>query len=150
MFGQNDTAKYRAIEPRREQLTDFRISDLQWEALMIPINIAFFVKNTGRSGVIALYPSPAGATESQLDLDAWEELSAENSVLSDLAPDTEALLVNRMENAREYYRVSIDQCYELVGLIRSGWRGISGGSKVQAAIRAFFDALKSPGQSFHA
>ena len=121
--------------------------------MLIPINVAFFVKSSARSDVIALYPSPAGATESQLDLAAWEELEACNPLLALLEPDTEALLVNRVDGAREHYRVSIDHCYELVGIIRAGWRGISGGSKVWEAIRQFFDALKT-GQSrkgyFHA
>ncbi len=153
LFGHNDAARYRTIPQRRDHLPDFRISDAQWNALMIPINIAFFVKSSVRSGVIALYPSPAGATESQLDLDAWEELEADNPLLAELEPDTEALLVNRVESAREYYRVSIDHCYELVGLIRAGWRGVSGGVQVWHAIHRFFDALKT-GQSreghFHA
>ncbi len=143
LFGHRDTAKYRTIPQRREYLSDFRISDAQWDALLIPINVAFFVKSSSRPGVIALYPSPAGATESQLDLDAWEELEADNPLLRQLEADTEALLVNRVEDAREYYRVSIDHCYELVGLIRAGWRGISGGSRVWEAIRQFFDALKT-------
>lgn len=143
LFGQNDTAKYRSIPQTREYLPDFRISDAQWEALLIPISIAFFVKSSARSGVIALYPSPAGATESQLDLSAWEELEAGNPLLALLEPDTEALLVNRVGDAREYYRVSIDHCYELVGVIRAGWRGVSGGTKVWEAIRQFFDALKT-------
>ena len=111
--------------------------------MLIPISIAFFVKSSARSGVIALYPSPAGATESQLDLSAWEELEAGNPLLAQLEPDTEALLVNRVGDAREYYRVSIDHCYELVGVIRAGWRGVSGGTKVWEAIRQFFDALKT-------
>lgn len=143
LFGHNDAAKYRTIPQRREHLPDFRISDAQWEGLSIPINVAFFVKNSARSDVVALYPSPAGATESQLDLTAWAELEADNPVLAQMEPDTEALLVNRVEGAREYYRVSIDHCYELVGVIRAGWRGISGGSQVWVAIRQFFDALKT-------
>ncbi|MGI9027152.1 MAG: DUF5947 family protein [Burkholderiaceae bacterium] len=143
LFGHNDAAKYRTIPQRREHLSDFTISDAQWDALAIPINVAFFVKSSARSGVVALYPSPAGATESQLDLEAWKELETVNPVLGQMEPDTEALLVNRVENAREYYRVSIDHCYQLVGLIRAGWRGISGGAQVWEAIRQFFDALKS-------
>lgn len=153
LFGHNDAAKYRSIQERREYLADFRISDAQWDGLMIPIGVAFFVKSSARSGVIALYPSPAGATESQLELAAWKELEAGNPLLSQLEPDTEALLVNRVDDAREYYRVSIDHCYELVGLIRAGWRGVSGGSQVWVAIRQFFDALKTGRSSegrFHA
>ena len=145
LFGHNDAAKYRVIPQRSQHLADFRISDAQWDALQIPINIAFFLKSTAQSGVVALYPSPAGATESLLDLAAWEEMAADNPVLAELTPDVEALLVNRADGAREYYRVSIDHCYELVGLIRARWRGVSGGSQVWDAIREFFAALETSG-----
>ena len=77
-----------------------------------------------------IYPSPAGPTESLLSLDAWSQLAETNQVLAELEPDVEALLVNRTNGAREYYRVSIDRCYALVGLIRTRWRGLSGGTEV--------------------
>ena len=80
-----------------------------------------------RDRVVALYPSPAGATESLVTPEAWEALVAENPVLRDFEPDVEALLVNRVGEARECYRVGIDECYKLVGLIRTHWRGLSGG-----------------------
>ncbi len=92
--------------------------------------------------MLAFYPSPAGATESLLSLAAWEALVADNPWLTELKPDVEALLVNRVEGAREYYRVPIDRCYELVGLIRAHWRGMSGGSEAWSAIHEFFARLK--------
>ena len=57
------------------------------------------------------------------------------------------LLVNRVGHARgsspaEYYLVPIDECYKLVGLIRTHWRGLSGGTEVWREIGAFFAALK--------
>ena len=42
---------------------------------------------------------------------------------------------------REHWLVPIDDCYELVGLIRSRWRGFGGGEEVWAAIDRFFDDL---------
>jgi hypothetical protein len=42
---------------------------------------------------------------------------------------------------REHWIVPIDDCYELVGLIRSRWRGFGGGEEVWAAIHGFFDDL---------
>ena len=108
---------------------------------MIPINVAFFFSSEpGR--VTALYPSPAGATESLLTLEAWEELAAENPVLHELEPDVEALLVNRLETTRDYYRAPIDECYRLVGLIRANWRGLSGGQAVWRELAQFFELLK--------
>ena len=156
LFDNNHDGSYRLVPTRSRQLTTsvFSISDAQWDALQIPIGIAFFFKCTPQSRVVALYPGPAGTTESQLDLSEWEELQADNSVLSDLKPDVEALLVNRIDGAREYYLVPIDQCYALAGIIRTRWQGLRGGPEAGVAIRAFFTSLQTgtrmPEMGFHA
>jgi hypothetical protein len=133
--------RYRRVPRTIEQLRDFRLSDEQWEGLRLPINLAFFVYNSSNGRVMALYPSPAGATESLLPLEPWEALVEENTVLRTLQADVEALLVNRVGEARDYYRVPIDECYRLVGLIRAGWRGLSGGPEVWDEITRFFARL---------
>lgn len=147
---------YRLVPTRSRQLdaTDFSLSDAQWDALEIPIDIAFFIKSSLASRVVALYPGPAGTTESLLDLSAWEELQTENPVLAELEPDVEALLINRSHGAREYYRVPIDQCYALAGIIRMRWRGLTGGTEAWVAIGDFFSNLQAgtrvSERSFHA
>ena len=90
----------------------------------------------------ATYPSPAGATESLLPLDSWQTLASNNPLLTRITPDVEALLVNRVDRRREYYIVPIDLCFELVGLIRLHWRGLSGGDSVWKEIADFFNRLK--------
>ena len=72
------------------------MTDEAWEALQLPINLAFFLHSTPAGRVVALYPSPAGATESLVDAEAWRSLAEENPVLRDLEPDVEGLLVNRV------------------------------------------------------
>ncbi|MBA3947292.1 MAG: hypothetical protein H0X37_22380 [Herpetosiphonaceae bacterium] len=134
--------KYHRVPRRVQFLPDFRMTDIQWDSLLIPIAIAFFFQSTPANRVVALYPSPAGATESLLSLEAWSELVQDNPVLQELEPDVEALLVNRLNSSREYFRVPIDECYKLVGLIRINWRGFSGGSETWAAIDQFLAALK--------
>ena len=109
---------------------------------MIPIGMAFFFHSTAAGKVIALYPSPAGATESLLDLEAWDEIVRDNPALKEMEKDTEALLVNRVKGEREYYIVPIDECYKLVGLIRAYWHGLSGGTEVWEEIGKFFADLK--------
>ena len=85
----------------------------------LPIQLAFFFKSRAAStGPRLLSRAPPGATESLLSLDAWQELETANPVLLDFEPDVEALLVNRVGSSREYYRVPIDECYKLVGLLR--------------------------------
>jgi hypothetical protein len=138
---------YRPIPRRVRPLPNFQLSDGQWDDLMIPISLAFFSYSTPAARIIALYPGPAGAAESLLRLDAWEEIVAANPELGDLQPDVEALLVNRVGAARQYFLVPIDECYKLVGLIRLHWRGLSGGSKVWGEIGQFFDELRQKGNA---
>lgn len=139
--GQTET-KYRRVPRRVRYLADFRMSDAQWESLMLPIGMAFFFHSSPAGKTLALYPSPAGATESLLDLSAWAEVVGENPVLLELEPDVEALLVNRVRGANDYYAAPIDECFKLVGLIRAGWRGLSGGTEVWQGIERFFAELK--------
>ena len=72
-------------------------------------------------------------------------LCEQNPVLRELAPDVEALLINRVSGARDYFRVPIDECYKLVGLIRTHWRGLSGGTEVWKEISRFSQSLKDRG-----
>jgi hypothetical protein len=90
----------------------------------------------------AIYPSPAGATESLLPLHAWNSLVAHNLSLARMEPDVEALLVNRVGSKREHYLAPIDVCFELVGLIRLHWRGLAGGDIVWGEIEKFFSRLQ--------
>jgi hypothetical protein len=123
-------------------LDDFRLTDLDWNRLGVPIGLAFFLNSTPTGEVIAVYPSPGGPTESQLELETWNELVEENPVLAKMQPDTEALLVNRTRGARHYYLAPVDQCYRLVGILRSHWRGLTGGTEVWRRIDEFFADLK--------
>ena len=123
------------------------MTDEQWDSLLVPINMAFFFYSTPAGRISAYYPSPAGATESLLSLDAWEDIVAANRVLRSLRPDVEALLANRLGPQRgfaahEYYLAPIDVCFQLVGLIRSQWRGLSGGSEVWEHLSRFFADLR--------
>ncbi|MDQ2842477.1 MAG: DUF5947 family protein [Acidobacteriota bacterium] len=133
---------YRDIPKEVRALPDFNITDAQWDDLLIPISLAFFTYNSAAARVVALYPGPAGASESLLRLDAWEDIAAANPELLRLQPDVEALLVNRVGFTREYFIVPIDECYKLVGIIRTRWSGLSGGAAVWGEIARFFDQLR--------
>jgi hypothetical protein len=141
LFDGQKSPRHRRVPRRVEVLDGFVMTDAQWEGLNVPINLAFFFYNTPAKRVVAFYPSPAGPTESLLPLGSWRELVAANPVLAELEPDVEALLVNRVADGRDYYRVPIDSCYKLVGLIRTHWRGLSGGTEVWREIRKFFAEL---------
>jgi hypothetical protein len=123
---------YRLVPDRVRLLGGLVIDDVAWQAFGIPVQLAFFFHSSAAGRVVAFYPSPVGATESLLDLDVWNELGVE------LEPDVEALLVNR----GECWLVGVDRCYELVGLVRTHWKGFGGGDEVWSALDDFFDKLR--------
>jgi hypothetical protein len=143
LFYQSGETKYKRVPRRPRFLADFQMTDAQWDSLLIPIGLAFFVESSVENRVLALYPSPAGSTESLLSLESWWDIVQENPVLTEMESDVEALLVNRLDHGAEYYLAPIDKCYELVGLIRSNWHGLSGGSEVWEKIRDFFSELRA-------
>jgi hypothetical protein len=143
LFGNQQHARFRRIPRQARALPDFRLDEAQWDALCLPINLAFFFHHSGSGKVVALYPSPAGATEALLPLDGWPELVAANPVLGTMEPDVEALLVNRVGGASEFYLAPIDECFRLVGLIRGHWRGLSGGAEVWREVSGFFARLRA-------
>ncbi|MGI8493200.1 MAG: DUF5947 family protein, partial [Acidimicrobiales bacterium] len=98
----------------------------------------------------AFFPSPAGATECLLPLDAWAEVESANPILGCLEPDVEAALIRTpgrgAQDEIECFIVPIDSCYELVGRLRSLWRGFDGGREVHEAMDQYFTRLRERGQ----
>jgi len=136
-----ETHGFRRVSRKVLRLTEFTLPSGEWRALQIPVALAFFQYRSLESRVVAMYPGPAGAVECALRAAAWDGVLRANSALATLVPDVEALLVNRIEEPHQYFLVSIDRCYELVGTIRRQWRGLSGGVETAAAIRTFFAHL---------
>lgn len=132
----------RLIPARTLDLADFALTDLQWNALEVPVNMAFFCYNTAAQRTTAFYPSPMGPTEAMIPANAWDDLVEHNPILCQMEPDVEALLVNRNEERTDCFLVPIDECYRLVGLIRLHWRGLSGGTEVRLEMERFFARLK--------
>src|SRR4051794_20368113 len=126
---------YRRVPDRYLSDPDFRLSDAQWDELQIPVGMAFFLHNSAQGKVIACYPSPAGATESELGLEAWAAGVGAGRLAAELEPDVEALLVRRDKagsgaaGSAEGLLVPIDACYRLVGLVKLHWRGFDGGAE---------------------
>lgn len=135
-------SRYRRIPPRLERLDRFQLTAAQWKALGVPVGLAFFRRSRGASEVLASYPGPAGAVEAIPEASAWDAVVRENPSLRNMQPEMEALLVNRTHDAHEAFLVSVDRCFELIGVIRRNWRGMSGGDAVRAAIDDFFARLR--------
>ncbi|HEY1906928.1 MAG TPA: DUF5947 family protein [Myxococcaceae bacterium] len=145
LFGQNGAGggKFRAV-PRRYFHQPVQLSVADWETLQIPVRMAFLFRNSTLGKVVAFYPSPAGATESLLSLEAWREIEARAPLLASMEPDVEALLVRGEPHGErlETFLVPIDACYELTGQVRRLWRGFDGGDEARSELARFFAALR--------
>jgi hypothetical protein len=138
--------RYRAVPDRYLAFGDFVLDRRAWEALQIPVGVAFFFTNSALGRTVAFYPGPAGATESELDLDAWNAIAGADSRVGLLADDVEALLVRVPEGddaQPQTYLVPIDACYEFVGRMRLLWRGFDGGQEARAFIDGFFAQVEA-------
>ncbi len=135
------TMRYRAVPDRYLSFPVFSFGRAEWDDLQIPVGLAFLFWNSTLDRIVAFYPGPAGATESELPLDAWQRIVAANPELAHLRSDVEALLLRRADREHDEFSchvVPIDRCYELVGRLRSLWRGFDGGQEAHAAIDEFF------------
>jgi hypothetical protein len=142
---------YRAVPDRVLVDPQAPLTAAEWAELQIPVAIAFFFVNSAlgpreddpphppHGRVVASYPSPAGVTECELDLAAWDRLAATHPLLRAPAPDVEAILVLADGSpdgtgAVETFLVPIDVCYSLAGALRLGWHGFDGGAEVKRAL----------------
>jgi hypothetical protein len=141
LFTSDPSGAHRRVPDRVRLLPDLNVSDEVWESLHVPINLAFFYHNAAAGKIVAMYPSPAGAMESLLPIDAWADLTAACPDLRNMQSDVEALLANRIGRRRDALLVPIDACFKLVGIIRTNWRGLSGGTEVWQHVEKFFDDL---------
>ena len=129
---------YRLVPDRRVHLEDSELTDEMWEELRLPVDVAFFLHSSTEARDMAFYPGPMGATECLL--------TVKLEILETLEPDVEALLVNRALGARQQWIVPIDDCFQLVGLIRTHWKGLTGGKEVWQELSAFFARLDTEGR----
>ena len=134
--------RFKLIPREVRFLSQFHLTDAEWDGLALPINLAFLFYSSPEEKVKAIYPSPAGATESLLPLSAWETILTNNRALAKMESDVQALLIDRVGTKRDHYLVPIDVCFRLVGLIRVHWRGLSGGDQVWQEVTEFFARLK--------
>ncbi len=157
LFSGKAGQRYRRVPISVRALPRFQMTDAQWDGLSIPIAMAFFFETSRTSRVTAVYPSPAGAVESLLPLETWQQIAEANPPVGAMEPDLEALLVNRLGPVRgfpdnQYYLLPIDECYRLIGLVRMHWRGLSGGEELWREMARYFASLAGraePGRETH-
>lgn len=134
--------RYRAVPDRYLSFPDVEVPATVWDDLQIPVGLAFLFRNSTLDRTVAFYPGPAGATESELPLGAWDAVLDAHPQLGVGAPDVEALLLRAPEpddgrNGVDVHLVPIDRCYELVGRLRQGWRGFDGGQQARTHLADF-------------
>jgi Family of unknown function (DUF5947) len=138
-------ARYRSIPDRYRSDPGHPLTVAEWNALEIPVGLAFFLRSSASGDTTAFYPSPAGATECRLDLDAWGRIAADHPLVAAAAPDVEAILVSRGpldQDGVDTFLVPIDACYELAGRMRLQWRGFDGGAEARRSIADFLDHVR--------
>jgi hypothetical protein len=138
--------RYKPVPSRYVEVPEFAVGSADWDALQIPIGLAFFFYNSLEQRVVAFYPGPAGATESLLSLETWDDLASRYPVFATLAPDVEAVLIHRRQETSRCFIVPIDAAYELVGVIRMSWRGFDGGEEAWRRIDRFFETMRERSQ----
>jgi Family of unknown function (DUF5947) len=144
-------ARYRAIPDRYRSDPARPVTPAEWDALEIPVGLAFFLRSSAGDGLTAFYPSPAGATECRLDLEAWGRIAAGHPLLGAAEPDVEAILIARGPVDRDVvdcFLVPIDACYELAGRMRLQWRGFDGGAEARQSIADFLDRVRERSRDF--
>jgi hypothetical protein len=145
--------RFRAVGEDVRRVSDLCLDDVTWDSLRVPVDLVFFFRQRSAeeepARLLAFYPGPGGATESELDLAAWDHIVTTNPVLDQIAPDVEAVLLRRRDGAFSAHLVPIDVCYELVGVVRSSWKGLGGGPEVWARMAAYFDDLDRRGREVH-
>jgi Family of unknown function (DUF5947) len=144
LFTEGDARlRYRSVPERYLRFEGVPLDARAWDELQIPVGLAFLFRNSVQDRTVAFYPGPAGATESELPLDAWESVVGAAPALAVLRPDVEALLIRRPGTGDgSCHLVPIDACYELVGRLRTLWRGFDGGREAHAAMDTFFEQVR--------
>ncbi len=61
-----ESERFRLVCPQTQALDDFKITDADWDAMQLPIDLVFLFHSTPEGGPVALYPGPAGPMASAL------------------------------------------------------------------------------------
>jgi hypothetical protein len=145
--------RYRTVPDRVRVDPAAPLTGAEWAELSIPVAIAFFFVHSELGRVVASYPSPAGVTECELDLAAWDRLAEAHPLLRAPEADIEAILVvaggapGAASDASgtpgvEAFLVPIDVCYSLAGALRLDWHGFDGGPEVRRILSGRLNDLR--------
>ncbi len=141
-FDGDSPGRFRTVPDRRRVKRDTSIDAAILDTLAVPVGLAFFFRSSTLARWVAVFPSVAGPTEAELPDEAWAALEARSALVRELASDIEALLVHRTRDGKcAGYIVPVDECYELIALLRRHWRGIDGGDDARRVVAELFAGL---------
>ena len=135
---------------------DFRITDAQWDSLLIPIEMAFFFESStcgahrrdlsepGRTDRVA---AAAGDVAGHRRGQPRPEPDGAGCRSAGRQPDWVHIVTRQAptRSACEYYILPIDECFKLVGVIRLHWKGLSGGTASVGGETFFAEILRQGG-----
>lgn len=137
--------RYRTVPDRVLSDSGTHLVEEQWHRIEVPVRLAFFFFSSRADRWMALYPGPAGTTETELPTQAWNDVSHALPLVPELTPDVEALLAwtKRGATEAECFLVPITACYELTAKLRRHWRGFDGGDDARRELEQFFGDLRA-------
>lgn len=117
-----------------------------WQELEVPVDLAFVVLQAEGTGTV-VYPGAAGPVVAPIAAERAAWLASELPALRELTPEVEALLVDRRVVDRREPRdrvlvLPLDEAYRLAGVLRRGWRGLSGGPELARELLRLLSELE--------
>jgi len=119
LFPETGEAAYRRIVSHASRLPHLRLDAEDFEALGIPVRVAFLYPSRVHDCVFAVYPNGGGAAEATLPRAAWEMLVVQHPTLACIELDVEGLFVNAIGEESDVYRLSVDVGHRIVGTLRA-------------------------------
>jgi hypothetical protein len=142
-FESGAPGRFRLVPEAARGASSWTPDDAAWRALGVPKGLVFFVYHSARACWVAHLPTPFGAMQASISLDAAAALAAGNTLVRGIEPDVEALLVRHWRGRPcQCYAVPIDICYELVAIMRGKFRGCNGRHAIEEKVAEFFADLE--------
>lgn len=143
LFDAPSSGRYRAVPRTLTALPELVLSEADWQALGVPVRLAFFVRDDEREeGGRAVYPSALGGFSARLGPEAFALLEEKCPRVGALMPRVEALLVSSSPERERAYLAPIDVCYRLLGVLRAS-------AGAPSAVGRFFEELDERARRAH-
>ena len=142
LFPDDSASRYRAVPTRPRHDPSWTLTEEELTRLGVPVGLVFFFRAETLSRWVAVFPSPAGATEADLPDHSWDPIVESSPLVRTMKADVEGLLVHRKRSGETFTLVApIDACYALTAVLRTKWKGIDGGDDVRVAVDEFLGRL---------